>query len=127
MIELELTDKINKITTKAVNKKEICDYYTIERTVDELYLSLTKVDGNHYEEQARDLIYRIPVYKPTPSFDIKILDLNRQVKEELDARWDNGKIIDYILKEAVGRIFKNIDERYFLLSVKRLLKVRLVP
>ncbi|HET7285044.1 MAG TPA: hypothetical protein VFI70_10195 [Nitrososphaeraceae archaeon] len=28
--------------------------------------------------------------------------------------------------EAVGRIFVNLDERYFLLSVKRLLKVRLV-
>jgi hypothetical protein len=127
MIELELTDKINKITRKAVNKKEICDDYTIERTVDELYLCLMRLDNNTYEKQARDLIYRIPVYKPTPVFEIKISDLNKQVKKELDDRWDNRKIIDYILKEAVGRIFKNLDEGYFLLSVKRLLKVRLVP
>jgi hypothetical protein len=127
MIELELTDKINKITRKAVNKKEIWDDYTIERTVDELYLSLMKVDGNHYEKQASDLMYRIPVHKPTPVFEIKISDLNKQVKKELDDRWDNRKIIDYILKEAVGRIFKNIDERYFLLSAKRLLQVRLIP
>jgi hypothetical protein len=127
MIELELTDKINKITRKAVNKKEICDDYTIERTVDELYLCLMRLDNNTYEKQARDLIYRIPVYKPTPVFEIKISDLNKQVKKELDDRWDNRKIIDYIVKEAVGRIFKNLDEGYFLLSVKRLLKVRLVP
>lgn len=98
--------------------------YTIERTADELYLNLSK--DKSYDKQAYDLIYRIPVHQPTPSFQIKISDINPQVKKELDVRWDNRRIIDYILKEAVGRIFKNIDERYFLLSVKRLLQVRLV-
>ena len=113
-------------TRKAVSKEAIYDDYTIERSVDELYLCLMKVDNNHYEKQARNLIYRIPVYEPTPFFNIKISDLNQQVKRELDDRWNYKLEIDYILKEAVGRIFKNIDERYFLLSVKRLLKVRLV-
>ena len=80
-----------------------------------------------YEKQAYDLIYRIPIHKPTPFFEIKISDFNEQVKRELDDRWDYKKEIDYILKEAVGRIFTNLDERYFLLSVKRLLRVRLVP
>jgi hypothetical protein len=112
-------------TRKAVN--EIWDDCTIERTVDELYLRLMKVDGNHYEKQASDLMYRIPVHKPTPVFEIKISDLNQQVKKELDDRWNYKKEVDYILKEAIGRIFKNIDERYFLLSVKRLLQVRLIP
>jgi hypothetical protein len=98
---------------------------TIERTVDELYLNLMKVKS--YDALANDLMYRIPVHKPTPIFQIKIADINTEVKKELDARWDNRKIIDYILKEAVGRIFQNIDERYFLLSVKRLLQVRLIP
>ena len=129
MIEIELTDKIDKIveTRKAVNKKEIWDDYTIELTIDELYLCLMRLDNNTYEKQARDLIYRIPVYKPTPVFEIKISDLNTQVKKELDDRWDNRKIIDYILKEAVGKIFECVEERYFFLSVKRLLQVRLVP
>jgi hypothetical protein len=126
MIKLELTDKINKITRKAVNKKEIWDDYTIERTIDELSLCLMKVDGNHYEKQAYDLMYRIPVHEPTPFFDIKISDINKQVKKELDDRWNCKKEVDYILKESVGKIFKNLDERYFLLSVKRLLQVRLV-
>jgi hypothetical protein len=98
---------------------------TIEGTIDELYLCLMKLRS--YEKQAYDLMYRIPVYKPTPIFEIKISDLNEQVKKGLDDRWNYKKEIDYILKEAVGRIFKNLDERYFLLSVKRLLQVRLVP
>ena len=97
---------------------------TIEGTVDELYLCLMK--QRSYDKQAHDLIYRIPVYKPTPVFEIKISDLNDQVKKELDDRWGYKREIDYILREAVGRIFKNIDERYFFLSVKRLLQVRLV-
>jgi hypothetical protein len=72
-------------------------------------------------------MYRIPVHKPTPFVEIKISDLNEQVRKELDDRWGYKREIDYILKEAVCRIFANIDERYFLLSVKRLLQVRLVP
>jgi hypothetical protein len=67
------------------------------------------------------------VYKPMPIFQIKISDLSEQVKKELDDRWNYKHEINYILKEAVGRIFKNLDERYFLLSVKRLLRVRLIP
>ena len=80
-----------------------------------------------YQRQAYDLIYKIPVYKPPPIFEIKISDLNEQVKKELDDRWHYKHELNYILKEAVSRIFANVDERYFLLSVKRLLQVRLVP
>jgi hypothetical protein len=96
---------------------------TIEALIDELYLCLAKVKS--YDAQAEDLIYRIPVHKPTPIFEIKISDLSTQVKKELDDRWKYKKEIDNILKEAVGRIFANVNERYFLLSVKRLLRVRL--
>jgi hypothetical protein len=98
---------------------------SIEATVDELALCLMKI--HHYEKQANELMYRIPIYRPTPFFEIKISDLNEQVKKELDDRWDYKKEIDYIVKEAVGRIFSNINEAYFFLSVKRLLRVRLVP
>jgi hypothetical protein len=108
------------------NKLFQSDELTIEATVDELYLCLMKYRSSYYEKQASDLIYKIPIYKPVPIFDIKISDLNEQVKKELDDRWNYKPEINYILKEAVGRIFANLNERYFLLSVKRLLKVRLV-
>jgi hypothetical protein len=106
---------------------ELTDDFTIERTIDELYLCLMKQRSSYYQKQAYDLMYKIPVYKPTRFFEIKISDLSTQVKKELDDRWHYKREINYILKEAVSRIFANVDERYFLLSVKRLLQVRLVP
>jgi hypothetical protein len=114
---------------KAVSKHEIRDGddYTIERTVDELYLCLMTVKDDLYYKQAYALTYLIPVYRPRPVFEIKIADLNEQVKRELDTRWNDRRIINYILKEAVGRIFECVEEKYFFLSVKRLLQVRLVP
>jgi hypothetical protein len=126
---LSQAEEIPKVaqTKKAVSKEAIYDDYTIERTVDELYLCLIREKDDLYHKQAYALMYLIPVEKPMPFFEIKISDFNQQIKKELDNRWDHKPAIDYILKESVGRIFENIDERYFLLSVKRLLKVRLVP
>jgi len=106
---------------------KLTDQLTIEATVDDLYLCLVKQKSSYYERQASDLIYKIPVYKPAPIFEIRISDLNEQVKNELDDRWNYKREIDYILKEAVGKIFANLNEQYFLLSVKRFLKVKLVP
>ena len=84
-------------------QSKLTDQLTIEATVDELYLCLMKQKSSYYERQAYDLIYKIPIYIPTPCFEIKISDLNDQVKKELDDRWKYKKEIDYILKEAVGR------------------------
>jgi hypothetical protein len=106
---------------------ELTEELTIEAIVDELYVCLMKQKSLCYQRQACDLIYRIPVYKPPPIFEIKISDLNEQVKKELDDRWRYKRELNYILKETVSRMFANVDERYFLLSVKRLLQVRLVP
>ena len=100
--------------------------FSINRIIDELYLNLMKVEGNYYEEQARYLMYRIPIYRPVPFFDIKISHLYNQVKNELDNWWNYKYEIDKILIGAVSKIFVNINEDYFLLSVKRLLQVRLV-
>jgi hypothetical protein len=106
---------------------DLTEELTVEATIDELYLCLMKQRSSYYERQASELIYKIPIYKPAPIFEIKISDLNEQVKKELNDRWNYKPNVDYILKEAISKIFANIDERYFLLSVKRLLKVRLVP
>ena len=100
--------------------------YSIGRAIDELYLCLMKVEDNRYEKQAMKIFYLIPIYRPPPFFDIRISDLNEQVKKELDDRWKHKHEINHILKTSVGKIFLNINQDYFLLSVKRLLKVRLV-
>ena len=106
------------------------EYWTIDRLKEELYLHLMKVtekDGPHrmkYQEQAKYLMYRIPVYRPIPSFTINVQDLTEKLKSELESL--DYKSLNDVLKEAIGRIFEGINERYYLLSVKKLLKWKLV-
>lgn len=56
------------------------------RLTEELYLHLMRVTENDgsskrkYQEQAKYLIYRIPVYRPTPPFIINIKDLTHKLK-----------------------------------------------
>ncbi len=97
------------------------------RLIEEPYICLMKSPATDYQKKASELMYRIPVWRPSPCFEIKISDLSDQVKKELDSIWRYKRQLDYILKEAVSRIFANVNDRYFLLSVKRLLQVRLVP
>jgi hypothetical protein len=111
----------------AISAAEDIEGWTRDRLIEELYICLMKKCAScNYQSKAYDLMFRIPVHRPTPFFEIKISDLSEQVKKELDDRWSSKLEIDYILKEAVGRVFANVDERYFLLSVKRVLKVRLI-
>jgi hypothetical protein len=76
-----------------------------------------------YESQAIYKMYKIPVFRPPPPFVIHLKHLDYHLKKEL-ASLDN-ETLDYVMKEAVGRICEVIDKRYFLLSVKPLLRWRL--
>ena len=105
---------------------EQAQYYTLDGIIEELYLCLMKEKDDLYHKQAYALIYLVPIERPTPVFEIKISDLNEDIQNELDSRWDRKEELDHILREAVGKIFRTINERYFLLSVKRLLRVRLI-
>jgi hypothetical protein len=76
-----------------------------------------------YEGQAIYKMYRIPVFRPTPAFVIHLKHLDYHLKKELASL--DKETLDYIMKEAVGRICEGIDKRYFLLNVKPLLRWRL--
>jgi hypothetical protein len=76
-----------------------------------------------YEEQARYKMYRMPIYRPPPSFVIHLKDLDEKVKRELAKRDKQSR--DLILKQAAERIFEQADSRYFLLSAKPFLNVRI--
>jgi hypothetical protein len=106
------------------------EYWTTTRLIEELYLHLMRVIINHdspkrkYKEQAMYLMYRIPVYRPTPPFIIGVQDLGDKLKAELEAL-DHESLND-VLKDAIGRIFESINERYYLLHVKKVLKWKFV-
>lgn len=123
----------NPSTEIKSEKENRQDEWTTWRLIDELYLYLMKYDirineadgikKSKYEKQTEELMYRIPVYEPIPSFIVNVNDLNDKLKEELKIL-DTNSLAD-VMNEAVGRLFENVNERYFRLSVKRLLKCEL--
>ena len=106
------------------------EVWSTQRLIDELYLCLIdfRDDMNEnlrkYEDQARYLIYRIPIYKPTPSFLISKKDLTNRLIWELESLDQISRKI--VLKDAADRIFEGINKRYYLLSVRSLLNVELI-
>jgi hypothetical protein len=124
--EFEITD--------ATSAEELQRYYWIEEfLIDKLFLQLagTKIILKHedktirvykYYNQAFRLRKQIPIAKPTPQFVVNISDLELRTIAELKTLDKDGA--QYILKQAVGRIFENIDSKQYHLSIARKLKVR---
>jgi hypothetical protein len=83
----------------------------------------TGVLKRFYEEQARYKMYRIAVFRPPPVFVVYLKHLDDRLKQELASLDRETK--DFVMKEAIGRIFEQVDKRFFLLSVKPLLTWRL--
>jgi hypothetical protein len=99
--------------------------WTTSYLIEELHCYLESFEDVYkdrkYERQAKDLIYRIPVYHPVPTYVIDKKDLTERLIKELQIYGLRER--NELLKIAVGRIFENINERYFIQSVKRLLKI----
>ena len=136
--------------TQAIFKREPVDsvVWSIECTVDELQLdlcgvkeeilidrgfyvdgkkSIKKLTVKKYYKQARELMGLIPKIRTVPEFVINSSDLSPKIIEELEVRADNPEAFGYILREAAGRIFENLDFKRYHQSVARSLKVRLEP
>jgi hypothetical protein len=95
--------------------------WSLARLTDEVALRLAVLD--HYYAQVRALMYRIPVCEPTPPFIISLTDLTERIRAELEASKRIARL--EVLREAVGRIFENVDYSYFHASVKKRLVVEL--
>lgn len=70
------------------------------------------------------MLYRIPLYKPTPVYTVKVSDLRSDLEAELDDL-DDGTLNE-VMTDSIGHLFENENRDYFLLSVKRLLQWRFV-
>lgn len=82
------------------------------------------VQGRKYYDQARYLQYRVGVYKPAPIFQVYLSDLSTQMVKELHNI--DGKDREFVLKQAVGRIFEDLNSEQYHNSVSRVLRVKLV-
>jgi hypothetical protein len=133
---------VNSISKNQIKEFEITgataeelkrDYWTEEFLIDKLFLQLagTKIiverEGKSitvykYYNEAFRLRKWIPIAKPTPQFIANIYDLDLRTVAELKVLDKDGA--QYVLKQAIGRIFENIDSRQYHLSIARKLKVR---
>ena len=142
----------SRVSVQEQSDKEIIirkvdhEVWSIECTIEELDLDLSRVVENitfglkdddsqetklltvhKYYQQARDLMRWIPIVRPVPEFVINAKDLSPEVIEEIEARIDDLPTLTYILKQAIGRIFENLNHAYFHLSIARNLRVRIEP
>ena len=116
------------------------DKWTTGRLIDELSVNLATAkeimftgDGKRitihkYYHQAREKVYRIPLYRNLIPFIIHLSDLTEKVRKELDIYYkETGeKELALVLKMAVIKIFENLDFEYAHISVMKNLTVRLV-
>jgi hypothetical protein len=105
----------------------LADEWITDRTVEALKIELgmfEQDDKRKYYDQARYLIYHIPVYRPIPPFKIWLSDLTDRMKDEFKGL--NKKTLKFVLKQSVGRIFEDIDASYYHTSISRLLEIVLV-
>ena len=68
-------------------------------------------------KKPRNLIYKIPIYRPTPDFIINNSDLSSKLKKELATL--NEDDLDIVIKDIVSWIFESIDKKFFFTSIKR--------
>lgn len=108
--------------------------WTTERLKDEFFLCLVKVTGDKYYEQAKNLIFRIPLTQQYPRteeesvpFILDFEDLSSRVQSEFEQYCTlySKKRIGLLLKEIVIRLFENLDFEYAHMSVMRKLRIRI--
>jgi hypothetical protein len=83
---------------------------------------LETVEGRKYYDQAYQMQV-IGALRPTPSFIVHLSDLPPKLIKEL-GKLDN-QTRGYVLLQAVGRIFEDINSELYHNSISKVLKVKL--
>ena len=132
-------------TTRAYNpvcyhrddEKE-CNCWSTNYTIDHLKQHLaavthsfildnrTPVKSRKYYDQAFHLL-KIGAFRPAPQFIIYLSDLENDsflIKELVEVGKDN-ETLGYVLRQAVGRIFEDVNCSLYHNSISKVLKVKL--
>jgi hypothetical protein len=122
------------------------DNWTTGRLIDETSLNLASVKEeivsvndkdklvtvtvHKYYYQAREKMFRIPLYRgeTSMSFIIHISDLTDSVRKELDDYYQEAGQpgLNMVLRLAVMKLFENLNFEYTHLNIMKNLKVRLI-
>ena len=93
--------------------------------IDELFIHLARVPDRKYYRRATELERWISTARPPPEFIVDKSDFNDRLRKELLDEITSNDARQDVLKEAVGRIFENLNFERHHLSIARNLKVRL--
>jgi hypothetical protein len=83
---------------------------------------LETVEGRNYYDQAYRM-QNIGAFRPTPSFIIHLSDLTPKLIKEI-SELDN-QTRGYVLRQAVGRIFEDLNSKLYHDSISKVLVVKL--
>lgn len=108
-------------TVKLSKSKENTDLLDIENDKFNSYFCL--ISNRHYVNQAFHYL-KIGVLRPVPEFRVSLSDLSPRLVNELASLDPQDR--KFVLKQAVGRIFEDINPKLFHNSVSRVLKVVVV-
>jgi hypothetical protein len=122
----------------AISNEDQKEIWSINKIIEELHCNLISTKGHNslhkYEEKARFLLYKIPIWrkpetrnKQPPDFVIELVDISEKLKEQLAnvSRQEAKSIV----KEAVSLLFENLgpkEKEYFNKNVRHLLKMRFI-
>ena len=81
------------------------------------------ISNRHYVNQAFHYL-KIGILSPVPEFLISLSDLSPRLIKELAIL--DKRTRDFVLKQAVGRIFEEINAKLYHNSISRVLNVRLI-
>lgn len=76
-----------------------------------------------YFKKAEELMFRIPLYVPTPIFEVDVQDLSIELRKQLVTSPDEE--IKKWVKSAIGKLFDESNPAYYRGSVHKLLHVKL--
>lgn len=82
-----------------------------------------KYDDRKYYNEAHEML-KIGAFKPAPHFIIYLTDLSRELIIELHRLDARDRL--FVLKQAVGRIFEDVNFDIYHNSVSQVLKVKLM-
>jgi hypothetical protein len=136
IVELRLNLPPSFSSSRLLYGNEHIEYLTKNALVEELFLQLactknTAIAQNRisrkcmvatdykYYRQALELRRWIPIARPAPAFIVDSCDLSAKILAELKILED----AQIVLKQAVGRIFENIDARQYHFSIAQFLEV----
>lgn len=127
-----------------ISEEEISDeeyMWSVNKFEDELFQSLANftvlsdnrgvsVETHPYYDQAREWMYLIPVLKPSPAFEINQTDLSDEIRKRVIEFERESRSCPHLFEgaivNAVGKLFENLNARYYHESVRKCLVVKFV-